>query len=405
MYQIPLHSILYIIGPAISAKQQLIKKIQKELNNITVEFTSSLEKVKALSTFPSQSQIIIFDKPNPYESINNELRAIAKENNFNLVPIALEPNTPSQASKKQLRIYKHNTLSHINKKNYKSFIKLETQDFNTISFEVSNFLEWKRTQINTDTEYLIVGDVHGCFDTLLSLLEKANFKIKNNIITNANERKIILAGDLIDKGPKTKDVLEFVLKNKSCIYVVRGNHEQWVYKKLNNQKQESIPFEVQKSYFTDSIKYKDDEGYKKLLNQVIEISFPFIETNNFIVTHAPCPNKYLGKISTVSLNNQRNQNQPLKSEAKDNNEHISNVKNKHQHLWKEANTNHKKHIFGHWAMQEVFSYKNKLGIDTGAVKGHKLSAVLVKNNVFTIISVPTKEDIEYKQMFDYNTSF
>ena len=58
----------------------------------------------------------------------------------------------------------------------------------------------------------IIGDVHGMFDTLLALL--------NKLPSNA---KVVFAGDLIDRGSKSAEVVKFV-REKSFACVL-GNHE------------------------------------------------------------------------------------------------------------------------------------------------------------------------------------
>ena len=69
---------------------------------------------------------------------------------------------------------------------------------------------------------IIIGDVHGCYDELKKLLEKAKF--------DEAADKLIFVGDLMDRGPKSYEVFDFVrtLKNKmrDRLVVVKGNHEQ-----------------------------------------------------------------------------------------------------------------------------------------------------------------------------------
>lgn len=58
----------------------------------------------------------------------------------------------------------------------------------------------------------IIGDVHGCYNTLMSLLKK--------LPQNA---KVCYVGDLIDRGSNSKDVIELVKTNNyDCVL---GNHE------------------------------------------------------------------------------------------------------------------------------------------------------------------------------------
>lgn len=60
---------------------------------------------------------------------------------------------------------------------------------------------------------IVIGDPHGCFDTLMALV--AQFP---------KDVPITIAGDMIDRGPKSKQVVQWVMDNN--IDVVRGNHEQ-----------------------------------------------------------------------------------------------------------------------------------------------------------------------------------
>lgn len=59
----------------------------------------------------------------------------------------------------------------------------------------------------------IIGDVHGCYDTLIALIKKLPEKAE-----------LIFVGDLIDRGPNSAAVIEFVKNNNyDCVL---GNHEE-----------------------------------------------------------------------------------------------------------------------------------------------------------------------------------
>ena len=65
--------------------------------------------------------------------------------------------------------------------------------------------------------HYVIGDVQGCFDELISLCSKVNF--------DPSKDKLIFAGDLVNRGPKSLEVLDFCLKNKKSIKAVLGNHD------------------------------------------------------------------------------------------------------------------------------------------------------------------------------------
>lgn len=62
---------------------------------------------------------------------------------------------------------------------------------------------------------IVIGDVHGCYKTLMALLEK---------IPEKNKKQICFTGDLIDRGPRSREVVQFVMGNNHLC--VMGNHEQ-----------------------------------------------------------------------------------------------------------------------------------------------------------------------------------
>ena len=76
-----------------------------------------------------------------------------------------------------------------------------------------------------DKDVLIIGDVHGCLDELQELITQANQ------ITNQN-CTFLFCGDIINKGPKNKETLDFVQSLGDRAHVVRGNHENHVLGKL-----------------------------------------------------------------------------------------------------------------------------------------------------------------------------
>ncbi|RXK06973.1 metallophosphoesterase [Halarcobacter bivalviorum] len=63
----------------------------------------------------------------------------------------------------------------------------------------------------------IIGDVHGCYKTLLALIDK---------LPNKENSNICFVGDLVDKGKTSKNVVEFVKSNNyPCVL---GNHEMYM---------------------------------------------------------------------------------------------------------------------------------------------------------------------------------
>jgi serine/threonine protein phosphatase 1 len=73
---------------------------------------------------------------------------------------------------------------------------------------------------------IIIGDVHGHFDSLVRLLDT---------IAPGSDDQVYFLGDLIDRGPDSAKVVEFAIK--SGYFCLRGNHEQMLLDVLGNGQQ------------------------------------------------------------------------------------------------------------------------------------------------------------------------
>ena len=62
---------------------------------------------------------------------------------------------------------------------------------------------------------LVIGDIHGCYNELLQLVEKAGIN---------EDDEIIALGDIVDKGPDSLRVFDFFRCRRNA-QVIKGNHE------------------------------------------------------------------------------------------------------------------------------------------------------------------------------------
>lgn len=68
-------------------------------------------------------------------------------------------------------------------------------------------------------KYFVSSDIHGFFNEWQNALTDKGFDLNNP------EHKIILCGDLFDRGNQPKEIIDFVLKHKDKVILIRGNHE------------------------------------------------------------------------------------------------------------------------------------------------------------------------------------
>lgn len=81
------------------------------------------------------------------------------------------------------------------------------------------FAQNRKKSQNLHPVSYVIGDIHGERDLLRRLIQKLPLKIGD---------RLIFVGDYIDRGPYSRQVIDFIinLKNKYDIVTLRGNHEQ-----------------------------------------------------------------------------------------------------------------------------------------------------------------------------------
>lgn len=81
----------------------------------------------------------------------------------------------------------------------------------------------KKNPRNSESRRIIIGDVHGHFDALLRLLES---------IAPDESDSVYFLGDLIDRGNQSKQLVDFVMRNR--YRSILGNHEHMLLKAIGS---------------------------------------------------------------------------------------------------------------------------------------------------------------------------
>eukprot|EP01130_Rhizamoeba_saxonica_P000561 TRINITY_DN1052_c0_g1_i1.p1 TRINITY_DN1052_c0_g1~~TRINITY_DN1052_c0_g1_i1.p1 ORF type:complete len:280 (-),score=55.13 TRINITY_DN1052_c0_g1_i1:468-1307(-) len=96
-----------------------------------------------------------------------------------------------------------------------------------------------KTLDKTDGRIIIVGDIHGCYEEFILLLQQANF---------TEEDTCIVVGDLMNKGPDSLKVIRYC-KQQPNILCIKGNHED--YTLLHHNLAEKFALEHAYPQFTE----------------------------------------------------------------------------------------------------------------------------------------------------------
>ncbi|MBX9808801.1 metallophosphoesterase [Candidatus Gracilibacteria bacterium] len=198
---------------------------------------------------------------------------------------------------------------------------------------------------------LFIGDVHGCYDELMSLVEKIGLKDEDNLY---------FVGDLINKGPKSLELVEWI-RSRPNTWSVLGNHEYFPLvtplevDQLTSSSSSDLSdgtknwIQVQYEESRDIRQVFESHGHREWL-----VSLPhIIEKEDFILVHGGLHPEYgintPKEISTL----------------------IRVIDDK---PWYEFYNGTKPVIYGHWAVEGLRMRKNTIGIDTGCCFGGHLTA-------------------------------
>jgi protein phosphatase len=184
--------------------------------------------------------VTVIDATNVQEEARKDWIKLARE--YHCLPVAIILNMPEKvcAQRNGLRPDRnfgaHVIPQHISQLK-RSFKKLKYEGFRHI-FELRSPEEVDAISgIVRDPLYNnkkeetgpldIIGDIHGCYDELIQLLTDLNYTNNGETWVHPDGRKAVFAGDLVDRGPKTPDVLKLVMSMTSTgnAYCVPGNHD------------------------------------------------------------------------------------------------------------------------------------------------------------------------------------
>jgi hypothetical protein len=204
---------------------------------------------------------------------------------------------------------------------------------------------------------IVIGDIHGCFDELQDLLR---------VVELRTDDRVIAVGDLIAKGPKSREVLDLFIDDKRLSSVV-GNFDRalrqfWRGEPIRLTK-------VQKAAATQ-LEFKK-ERYSAYLR-----SLPFtINLGSHLVVHA-------GLRPGVPLKRQ------MASDLTEMRTMGANPSSRKGLPWYDVYRGKRIVLFGHWPAKAPRVASRAIGLDTACVYGGRLTGYIIELNQF--VSVPAR---------------
>ena len=239
-------------------------------------------------------------------------------------------------------------------------------------------------------KYFVSSDIHGFFNEWQNALKDKGFDLNNP------EHKIILCGDLFDRGNQPKEIIEFVLKHKDKVILIRGNHEDLMeqmiernssdYGDLCNGTAQTI-VDLYPEWQISEFDLKKIANLTKL-QKVLDMCIDYYETKHYIFVHAWIPiveNCYLYDSDWRTARKERWEKarwtNPVEMFRYEIYEPNKTIVCGHWHcsaLWHEQNPD-KYENFGDKANFEPFITKNMIAIDACTAYSHKVNVVVFED--------------------------
>ena len=206
---------------------------------------------------------------------------------------------------------------------------------------------------------VIVSDVHGCLDEVQALLQKIHY--------SPDTTTVIFVGDLVAKGPKSAETIDWLTK-QSGMYAVRGNHEDNALLAIHEK---TSKYAKKDAYNFVTMLSPEQQRFIKELP--VTITIPELQ---LLVVHAGLdPGKRglpiqhqafsdLIRIRCVDFAGTTSNKNPKPNQLE---------------LWGDSYKGPPFVVFGHDAKRKLQVHSWARGIDTGCVYGGSLTGLIIEN--------------------------
>ena len=282
--------------------------------------------------------------------------------------------TPPRAIKRQ-----HDTLRRGAKRLRKERF---TRVYTLGSTEELDSVEVLRTRIWSDRRddpgpFDIIGDVHGCHDELLSLLDRLGYETGTDPITHPEGRRAVFLGDLVDRGPGVAEVLDVAMSMVAAgsALCIAGNHEVKLRRALAGR---SVKVTHGLAESLEQLQRRPGEFGERVAGFIDSlISHYVLDGGRLVVAHAGLPERYHGRSSG------RVRELALYGDTDGETDEFGLPV---RYPWAEDYRGEAAVVYGHTPVPVAGWVNNTICVDTGAVFGGELTALRWPER--EVVSVP-----------------
>lgn len=234
----------------------------------------------------------------------------------------------------------------------------------------------------------IIGDIHGCFDEFIALIQKLGYSMQDGIPFHPEGRHLAFVGDAMDRGPDSLKMLRllFAMQDAQVLYYSPGNHCNKLYRfaKGNHVKLthglETTVAEI------DALSKEQRKQFLYRYRQFYD-ALPLYQTLNtgeLIIAHAGIPESLIGvpyseKVRVFVLYGD------ITGKTLPNGKPV-------RRDWAKQYGGQACIVYGHTPVNEARFLQHTVNVDTGCVFGGKLTALRYPE--MDIISVPSQQPLQ-----------
>lgn len=349
--------------------------------------------------------LTVVDATNVQGYARKQLIALARE--YHVLSVAIVLNLPVEvcearnANRADRNFGKHVIRQHAQQLR-KSLRGLRKEGFQQVTVlhseqEIDGVTGISREKLYNDRKELrgpfdIIGDIHGCFDETVELLDKLGYQIDSESLTgnttapdygfnfrHPEGRQVVFVGDLVDRGPASPAVLKLVMSmvQSGVAHCVPGNHDVKLQKYLKGRK---VTLNHGLETTVEQLAAEPDE-FKAEVREFIYglISHLVFDEGKLVVSHAGIKEEMQGRGSGAI------RSFCLYGETTG---EIDEFGLPVRHNWAAEYRGAARVVYGHTPVPHAEWLNRTIDIDTGCVYGGKLTALRYPEE--TLVSVDAR---------------
>jgi protein phosphatase len=409
--KIPELALVVLVGPSGSGKSTLARTLFKPTEVLSSDFCRALvsddennqaatnDAFEVLHFIAAKrlraGKLTVIDATNVQPEARKSLITLARE--YHCLPVAVVLDFPERLCRDRNtgradRNFGDHVIRNQCSQLRKSLRNLEREGFRHVSIfhspEELVGLTIRREPLwnNKKSEagpFDIIGDIHGCLDETLELLTILGYTVSDVAgrysVSHPDGRKIVLVGDLVDRGPKSPGVIRLVMDavSSGSGFCVAGNHDVKLSRALRGR---DVKLTHGLAESMEQLKQESDE-FRKIAADYLDglVSHYVFDEGRLVVAHAGLREEMHGRGSGAVR-----QFAMYGETTGETDEYGLPVR----YNWAADYRGKAMVVYGHTPVPEAEWINNTICLDTGCVFGGKLTALRYPER--ELVSVPAR---------------